>query len=185
MALMRSSKRRDGATMSLFQGDARCTLPLTGDAVLWGTSLHGHRCTSSLLTSTGKEPGYSLLPTGHPESRSPPAPHTASLFAEQLWEMCCFPSRHLDFRNPHAVQSRRGKETGPFPDHGEPEWGPAPFVSREATPQLAQDLGSQGWKTKRSRVGEFWGCGAELPKLPGPMVSPTAGSGMLPSQARV
>lgn len=41
----RSSKRRDGAKMSLFQGDVRCTLLLTGDAMLWGTSLHGHRCT--------------------------------------------------------------------------------------------------------------------------------------------
>lgn len=162
MALMRSSKRRDGATMSLFQGDVRRTLPLTG-----------------------KKPGYSLLPMGHPESRSPPAPHTASLFADQLWETCRFPSQHLDFRNPHAVQSQRGKETSPFPDHGEPEWGPAPFVSHEASLQLAQDSGSPGWKTKRNRVGEFWGCRAEFPKLLGPMVSPITGSGMLPSQARV
>jgi len=75
------------ATMSLFQGDVRCPLPLgaeqgaVGDAVHWGTSVHGHRCASCLLTSTGKEPGCRLLPAGHP---SPRAPHTASLMQSSM-----------------------------------------------------------------------------------------------------
>lgn len=121
-------------------------------------------------------PGRSRGTGGSPrDNPSPPFPSLSLCRGETCWETCRFPSRHLDFGNPHAVQSRRGEEAGPFPDHREPELGPAPSAPCKAAPRMGQDWGSQGWDTKRRRVGAFWGGKAQLPASPGSLQPLAAG----------
>lgn len=182
--------------MSLFQGDVRCRSLLTADGGVGhrGTSLHGHRCPSRLLTSAGKEPGCRVLPVGRPEPRSPRAPQPPSPTAPEPLSLQrsagkCGISRLNTWISgtPTLFKAGEGRKLAPSLTVGSRSGVLLPPVHHKATPRPVQDSGSQGWKTKRShRVGAFWGCKAELPSpMLHPELPPATGSRMLPSQARV
>lgn len=106
----------------------------------------------------GADQGSGCFP-GPPQ---PPQDPPGSPFTDPRRETLRFPSQHLDLRNPHAVQRRRGGNH-PIPPHREQS---RVCPRSQSHPGRCRTQGHRAGKAKGAKREPFGGRRAELPAPP-------------------